>query len=101
MRSPATWTDHHGRTWKVPTIIGRLKPSKIAGHAALREFVIHRDGCCQRCRTVENLIADHIVSRANGGSHHPRNLQALCQPCNSIKSNSIDRATASIRGVRA
>lgn len=86
------WTDHHGKAWKVPQIIGRLKPGKCPGHAALRDFVIHRDGgACKRCRSTENLVADHVVSRRNGGSHHPSNLQCLCQSCNSTKANVEDR----------
>lgn len=87
-----TWTDHCGRAWKVPEIIGRLKPGKCAGHAALREFVIARDGGkCKRCASVDNLIADHIVSRRNGGTHHPDNLQCLCQSCNARKARLEDR----------
>lgn len=95
---PKVWTDHLGRTWKVPQILGRLKPGKCAGHAALREFVIHRDGgVCRHCRASDGLVADHIVSRRNGGSHHPSNLQCLCQACNSRKSVLVDRSRPGIR----
>lgn len=88
---PKFWTDHKGRTWKVPQIKGRLKHGKCPGHAALREFVIHRDGeKCRRCASTVDLIADHIVSRRNGGSHHPDNLQCLCQPCNARKASKED-----------
>jgi hypothetical protein len=86
---PEYWMDDNGNYWKVPTIIGRLK-MKCPGHRALREFVIRRDGSCRWCNTTEDLIADHIVSRRNGGSHHPSNLQALCQSCNSRKSGLVD-----------
>jgi 5-methylcytosine-specific restriction endonuclease McrA len=86
------WTDLSGRSWKVPEIIGRLKPGKCPGHAALRDFVIVRDGSkCKRCPSTKDLIADHIVSRRNGGSHHPNNLQCLCQPCNARKAGKEDR----------
>ena len=89
------WTDHKGRTWKVPQIIGRLKPGKCAGHAALREFVIDRDGGkCKRWGSTEDLIADHILSRRNGGSHHPNNLQCLCHSCNARKAGLEDRRHA-------
>lgn len=85
------WTDHHGVTRLVPVIKGRLKHGKFPGHRALREFVIWRSGghCCQ-CGADDDLIADHIVSRRNGGSHHPNNLQCLCQSCNSRKAGLID-----------
>lgn len=87
-----TWTDHRGQTWKVPTIRGRLKCGKIPCHRALREFVIARDGNrCVECGAGNDLIADHIVSRRNGGSHHPDNLRCLCQSCNSRKANRVDR----------
>ncbi len=83
------WTDQNGKSWIVPTIIGRLK-MRIPSHRALREFVIFRDKVCQWCGSGTDLIADHILSRRNGGEHHPDNLQALCQSCNSRKSGLID-----------
>lgn len=87
--APQFWTDHQGHQWKVPTIRGRLK-MRIPCHRALRTFVIHRDKVCAWCGASTNLIADHIVSRRNGGLHHPDNMQALCQSCNSRKSGLID-----------
>lgn len=85
-----TWTDLNGIIHKTPTIKGRLK-SRIPLHRALRDFIIARDGKCAHCGAKENLIADHVVSRRNGGAHHPSNMQALCQSCNSIKANTTDR----------
>lgn len=64
---------------------------KILSHWMLREFVIRRDGGrCRSCGATDDLIADHIVSRRNGGSHHPDNMQCLCQSCNSRKSAVVD-----------
>lgn len=88
--SAATWTDDLGREWRVPQILGRLK-MRCPGHLALREFVIRRDGACKWCGATSDLVADHIVSRRNGGQHHPDNMQALCQSCNSRKVGLIDR----------
>ncbi|WP_371767517.1 HNH endonuclease [Massilia sp.] len=88
-----TWVDHNGRSWIVPQILGRLK-MRIPAHAALREFVIHRDNyTCLACgETNRNeLVADHIVSRRNGGAHHPDNMQCLCHSCNSRKAGLIDK----------
>ena len=85
-----TWTDLTGTIHKTPTIKGRLK-SKIPLHRALRDFVIARDGRCVFCGATDDLVADHIISRRNGGPHHPSNMQALCQSCNSIKANTTDR----------
>ena len=83
------FTDHLGRSWKIPECNGRLKMS-IPSHRALRSFILARDGSCKQCGRNEDLVADHIISRRNGGDHHPDNLQALCQSCNSRKSGLID-----------
>ncbi len=83
------WNDEHGTQWKVPTIIGRLK-MRIPCHRALRDFVLRRDGTCRWCGTDQDLVADHIISRRNGGAHHPDNLQALCQSCNARKAGLVD-----------
>ena len=88
-----TWTDHKGATWIVPQILGRLK-YRIPAHAALRDFVLHRDGYrCQHCGCIDlaQLVPDHRISRRNGGTHHPNNLQCLCQSCNARKANLVDR----------
>lgn len=88
--NPKFWIDDKGIEWRVPTIKGRLK-SRIPGHRALRDFIIRRDGgVCRQCGTAANLVADHILSRRNGGSHHPENLQCLCSPCNSRKAVLVD-----------
>jgi 5-methylcytosine-specific restriction endonuclease McrA len=85
------WTDPQGRPRAVPTILGRLKPGRIPLHRDLRAFVLARDGNrCRRCGSIENLVADHILSRRNGGSHHPENLQALCDRCNAAKVGRFD-----------
>lgn len=86
------WTDHNGASWIVPQIKGRLK-SRIPAHAALKAFVIHRDGyACRECGCTDlmALVADHVVSRRNGGTHHPDNMQCLCHSCNSRKAGLID-----------
>ena len=36
------------------------------------------------------LVIDHVVSRLNGGTHHPDNLQTLCDSCNSAKVGLVD-----------
>lgn len=87
------WTDHLGKTWTVPQVRGRLKFNRSARNRALREFVFHRDGYrCKHCGSTDliRLVPDHIVSRRNGGSHHPDNLQTLCDPCNARKANLVD-----------
>jgi 5-methylcytosine-specific restriction endonuclease McrA len=51
----------------------------------IRQRVIDRDQCCQRCGTEEMLSVDHIVPRNLGGSDSLDNLQVLCSACNSSK----------------
>ncbi len=105
-----TWTDHNGKVWRTPTILGRLK-FRIPCHAALRAFVFWRDGyACVQCHakveSVPNsydgrntlgvpgekiyLVMDHKVSRRNGGEHHPDNLQTMCGSCNAAKAGLVD-----------
>lgn len=87
--APGFWTDHEGRVWRVPQIRGRLK-MRIPSHRALRAYVLARDGSCRHCGRTDELVADHIVSRRNGGAHHPDNMQALCDSCNARKAGLID-----------
>lgn len=94
--APSFWIDSAGVTRKVPQIKGRLKPSKIPLHADLKDYVINRDNrTCRYCGKSEKdgvvLIADHILSRKNGGTHHPDNMQCLCDSCNATKANTTDR----------
>jgi 5-methylcytosine-specific restriction endonuclease McrA len=51
----------------------------------IRQIVINRDGCCQRCGTEDNLSVDHIVPRKLGGDDSLSNLEVLCASCNSSK----------------
>jgi len=51
----------------------------------IRQLVINRDGCCQRCGTEDNLSVDHIVPRKLGGDDSLSNLEVLCAACNSSK----------------
>jgi len=108
------WTDHLG-TSRHTSGMKKLHFGRLPSHVALRAFVYRRD-CftCQWCRVSvpapadydgkDNLVTglknkdgwdiwfvvDHIVSRRNGGSNHPENLQMLCYTCNSAKSGLID-----------
>lgn len=90
VHAPDTWVDAAGVVRRTPR--GRFAlQARIPSHLVLREFVIARDGKCQWCGRLDDLVADHIISVRNGGAHHPLNLQALCQSCNSSKSNLVDR----------
>lgn len=50
-------------------------------------LVAHRDGChCLECYEATDLVLDHWIPLAAGGSNHPSNLQLLCSGCNTLKS---------------
>lgn len=61
-------------------------------------------GCCQQCGFVPvrgrkaQLIVDHIVPRAEGGSDERANLQVLCRSCHALKSHAEVRARKSAGG---
>jgi len=107
-----TWDDNNGKTWVVPVTRWRLDFRK-ASHRALRKHVMERDGfVCNTCgvspaeipadydgsfapvvKGDRYLVIDHIRSRYEGSkaySHHPDNLQVLCDGCNAAKRNRVD-----------
>lgn len=57
---------------------------------AMREAVLRRDGGrCVECGSNKRLCVDHIIPEAKGGLTIESNLQAMCRPCNSEKSDSL------------
>lgn len=105
------WIDLQGRIRKTPCQRLKRLDFKVPLHAAVRAFVFKRD-CflCAMCGAGPSVIPlnydgvrtlhvpgaiclemDHIVSQRCGGSHHPDNLQTLCNSCNARKSVLVDR----------
>lgn len=100
-----TWKDFDGTIRRVPgKSHSRIKASKYASHKALQTYIFIRDNyTCQKCGAKNNkkiypftvfskkwkkktfLTIDHIKSIRKGGTHHPSNLQALCDLCNCQK----------------
>lgn len=46
---------------------------------------------CKYCKTIDNLTIDHKIPRCQGGSDDIKNLQCLCERCNSMKSGMSDK----------
>ena len=60
------------RIWKVPPVN--------------RREVLRRDGhSCQYCGSTKRLTLDHVLPRAQGGSHTWDNIVIACEKCNSLK----------------
>jgi hypothetical protein len=45
---------------------------------------------CAECHAQAPLTADHIIPLTRGGTNDIDNIQPLCRPCNSRKSNKVD-----------
>lgn len=58
---------------------------KTATHVAMTKYYKDNKVPCAKCKSTEDVQADHIVSRADGGSSNPVNYQPLCGPCNAKK----------------
>jgi 5-methylcytosine-specific restriction endonuclease McrA len=50
-----------------------------------------KDDRCAWCNTVDELVLDHIIPVAAGGSNDRTNSQTLCQTCNLWKMWFVDR----------
>ena len=77
------------------SIVSRTDIPQRTDLGALPHYKTHRkmlygeqEGNCAGCAThfeLRNLVVDHIIARAKGGTDHPDNLQLLCGHCNSVK----------------
>jgi 5-methylcytosine-specific restriction protein A len=55
-----------------------------------RDAQLRREPLCGHCRDNTGQLTpatqvDHIIPKAQGGTDHPENLQSLCAPCHSRK----------------
>lgn len=67
-----------------------VAPRREAIPRPVQREVWQRDGGkCVECATRERLCFDHIVPFSRGGSNTVRNIQLLCERCNSSKGNRI------------
>ena len=75
---------HHREDIPRRTDLGKLPSYRTHKHTlfGLQEGLCA--GCCHPF-PFRNFTIDHVVSRAQGGSHHLDNLQLLCNACNAMK----------------
>lgn len=95
LRDAHKWALHLAE--KRAKILGRIETGEYeenprAISPETRDRVFKRDGHrCRRCKSTyaeRELVIDHIVPVARGGSGHEDNLQTLCRECNAEKSDS-------------
>jgi len=51
------------------------------------ELLSRTDAACAHCGSNRQLSIDHVIPSSRGGSSEIANLQILCRPCNSSKSD--------------
>lgn len=78
-----------------------LKPRKLTRYAKLKRnggthskvewllLCFYYGNRCANCHRRKKLTKDHIIPVSKGGTDHIKNIQPLCQSCNSSKSTKI------------
>ena len=78
------------RYWKDPDYQRMKAVARVHGvEPELLAQIKDRDKTCQLCGSDQNLTFDHIHPVSRGGQGTVENLQVLCGPCNSFKSNRL------------
>ena len=70
------------------------EPENPLTHAEMHEILVDQFGLqCWGCNYIppdkRYLHLDHIIPKSDGGTNHIDNRALLCQPCNSMKSNTM------------
>ena len=66
------------------------KPSKDIKHILYGQ----QEGNCKKCKVhfpIKNLTIDHIIPKSKGGQDTDSNFQLLCNYCNSVKGNRLEK----------
>lgn len=60
-----------------------------------KRSVFKRDGYrCVYCGSTDNLTLDHVVPVAAGGHSRISNLVTACEPCNTLKADTLPEVAA-------
>ena len=70
------------------------EPENLLRHSEMHEILVEQFGLkCWGCHYIppdkRYLHLDHIVPKSDGGTNQIDNRALLCQPCNSMKSNTM------------
>lgn len=92
LQRPLSDQEKYGANRLAQMIQRRLNPQQPfpVDEPLKRKLLEESNGRCKVCGTpltVETMRVDHKVPVSEGGSPHPLNLQALCELCNSGKSD--------------
>jgi 5-methylcytosine-specific restriction endonuclease McrA len=84
------WRKAHLEFYRVAASVRRTRKTEAGGSFTVVEW---RSLCkkygnrCLSCGKRWNLTADHVIPVSKGGTSDIGNIQPLCGPCNSIKSD--------------
>lgn len=97
LQRPLADKEKYGANRLAEIIQRRLNPQQPfpVDEPLKRKLLEESNGRCKVCGTaltVETMRVDHKVPVSEGGSPHPLNLQALCELCNSGKSDYFEEA---------
>ena len=94
-KKPPTRTDTNVKEIaELPHVYSVAEPENLLTHAEMREILVEKFGLkCWGCNYIppdkRYLHLDHIIPKSDGGSNDIDNRALLCQPCNSMKSNTM------------
>jgi len=54
------------------------------------EIWVRDNYTCRQCGNRKDLVIDHVIPTTKNGKTEIDNLQTLCRPCNTKKSNAIE-----------
>lgn len=91
---PPTRTDQDNQTSPELPHTYNAEPENPLTHAEMHEILVDKFGLqCWGCNYIppdkRYLHLDHIIPKSDGGTNHIDNRALLCQPCNTIKSNTM------------
>lgn len=91
---PPTRTDQNDPDSPELPHVYAAEPENPHTHAEIHEILVNEFGLkCWGCNyqppDKRYLHLDHIIPKSDGGTNHIDNRALLCQPCNSMKSNTM------------